>query len=137
MTFIEKWPNSVRWILLLPGSLAVGFVYRTIVSLFWYWFVGYSNWISPYGQVIFDGFFLPLGILMGAEYISPSHKKAVVQWFCIILGIIVGMCFFLNFINYNYEIFCKENVTCIFFIFVCAIAGIQGSVLNKNGGEQE
>lgn len=135
MSFIDKWPNSVRWILLLPGSLIVGFLYRTIVSLVWYWFVGYSNWISPYGQIIFDGVFLPLGILMGAEYIAPVHKTGTVKWFSIIFGLIVFACFFWNYINYDYEIFCKENMTCLLFICVCAIAGIQGSVINKNGGE--
>jgi hypothetical protein len=88
-TFLEKWPNWLRWLLFLPSAVIVPALFFLIQSIFQSWFLD----IGP------DAFYLVLmrGIVYGAGFVlvgsmvAPNYQKAICILLLIILSMVIGI----------------------------------------------
>lgn len=88
-TFLEKWPNWLRWLLFLPAALLVPFLVSTLYIISTTWFLG----IGP------NAFFINLvrGVFTGAGFVfvgaavAPRYQKIVSLILLVLMGMMTGL----------------------------------------------
>lgn len=73
--FIEKWPNWLRWILFLPASVIIPFIFAFIQNFFIYNFSGLT---SDYLIVeLYNGFVMGAGFIFVGAIVAPKKQVPI------------------------------------------------------------
>lgn len=97
-SFIEKWPQWIRWILCLPAALVGSFLgsvlYGLLQSFLTY---GYSE---TFVQLIQSGLLGGLTVYFGAA-MAPKYQFGVAMFLLVFVVLFAGFTFVTNFVTYT------------------------------------
>ena len=84
MDFLDRWPNWLRWVLLIPGTLLVASVGTAIITFVYRWMFDYSYEFARASGYIISS----LALVYVAPQIAPKGKLPVAFIFGCTWGIV-------------------------------------------------